>query len=76
MSRKGKILWLSIVGSALYTLVSVLEGCDSPNDKKETLTQTNTPAVFVGSSTCQSCIPTSFAELEKIRSLSGYATSS
>lgn len=65
MSRKGKILWLSMVGSALYTLVSVLEGCDSPNDKKETLIQANTPAVFVGSSTCQSCHTNQFADWKK-----------
>lgn len=65
MSRKGKILWLSIVGSALYTLVSVLEGCDSPREKKVTLNQANTPAVFVGSSTCQSCHASQYADWKK-----------
>lgn len=64
MNRKGKILWLSIVGSALYTLVSVLEGCDSSN-KKETLIHANSPATFVGSSTCQSCHTGQYADWKK-----------
>lgn len=54
MTRKGKILWLTIVGSALYTLVSVLESCSTPKEKvQEDLL--SAPVAFVGSSACQSC---------------------
>lgn len=55
MTTQKKIVFSAIVGTIIYTIGLILEGCNPPKDKKELQPEKVSAPTFVGASTCQSC---------------------
>ena len=64
MNKQEKLTLLAIACVSIYSLMFILEGCNSPKEK-ETLSGNDSPATFVGSSTCQSCHTKEFSDWKK-----------
>lgn len=57
MNSQKKIALFGVLGILIYLMISLLNGCNTPTDKKETEQKevSNTPASYIGSTACQSC---------------------
>jgi predicted CXXCH cytochrome family protein len=67
MNKRGKIVLVGFLYVFIYSMASLLEGCNTPDDKKGTAQKeiSNAPATFVGSSSCQSCHTKEFNDWKK-----------
>jgi len=62
-----KLVTIGTLFFVVYLLFVSLQGCNKPNDQKETTKSevSNTPATFIGSSNCQSCHTKEFSDWKK-----------
>lgn len=66
MSVWNRILLITTLGVMAYTVISLLEGCDSPAEHTETSDNKGSVfATYVGSKTCQSCHSSEYSDWQK-----------
>ncbi|MEK6782434.1 MAG: multiheme c-type cytochrome [Bacteroidota bacterium] len=65
MSRQENIVWVGIACVFIYTLATLLESCSTDQKDTPKTEINNTPASFAGSTACQSCHATEFADWKK-----------
>ncbi len=67
MNSQKKIALIGILGILIYLLTTLLEGCNTATNKKETERKevSNAPATFTGANACQSCHTKEFNDWKK-----------
>ncbi len=66
MTTQRKIVSIAAIGTLIYVIVLLLEGCNPPKEKKEIRPPDKVSApTFVGASTCQSCHAKEFKDWEQ-----------